>query len=96
MLVFKSFGIVRRLDANINLQCIREDAVGDKDLDMSPSDEDGFMASPLEGESNSIRSEQVDLELGEPQVEDCLMDLSESPSVPCPSKALLITILSFF
>ena len=59
MLVLKSFGIVRRLDANSNLQCIREDAVGDKDLDMSPSDEDGFMASPLEGE---------DLELGEPQV----------------------------
>jgi len=77
MIVFKSFCIVRRLDAHNNLQCIREDAVGDKDLDLSPSDEDGFIASPLEGES-LVWSEQVDLELGEPQVEDCLMDLSES------------------
>ena len=57
---------VRLLDDNNNLQCIREDAVGDK----------------------LVWSEQVDLELGEPQAEDCLIDLSESPSVPCPSVLL--------
>ena len=33
---------VRLLNDNNNLQCIREDAVGDKDLDLSPSDEDGL------------------------------------------------------
>ena len=78
---------VKLLDDNNNLQCIREVAGGDKDLDLSPSDEDRLNASPLEGES-LVWSEQVDLGLGEPQAEDCLMDQSESPPVPCPSVLL--------